>query len=99
MIYLLLRNNHFRLKSILNYCRKFKVRIITNFITYHSTLAERGGFYFEVKPFSSDEFAALFVPKVSILFLFDNLILVVQGWYHWLIGKSDWAVGFGSSRF
>lgn len=45
---------------------------------------ERGGYYFEVKPFSSEKFAALFVPK---------------GWHHWLLGKSDWAVGFGSSRF
>ena len=48
-------------------------------------IKECGGYYFDLSSVSSGRGQiTLFVPK---------------GWFHWLLGQSEWAVIFGSSAF
>jgi len=50
-----------------------------------TSIHSAGGFYFQLKPLDNqDKYLTLFVPK---------------NWHHWLLGRTQWAVVFGSSCF
>ena len=47
-------------------------------------ILDHGGYFFNLEPIDDQQHVTLFTPK---------------GWHHWLLGKSDWHLIFGASRF
>jgi hypothetical protein len=47
-------------------------------------ILDQGGYFFNLEPIDDQQHVTLFTPK---------------GWHHWLLGKSDWHLIFGASRF
>jgi hypothetical protein len=47
-------------------------------------ILDHGGYFFNLEPIDDQQHVTLFTPK---------------GWHHWLLGKSEWHLIFGASRF